>query len=382
MSHADALLTILIPTRDRHETLVQVVDVLSSDLPDGVEILVSDNYSAPEARSVLPYRPNVRVIRTDRRMSMPDHWRFALGQVTSRYVTVMGDDDFIYKTRLRQIIPLIERDEYDLIYWHRGAYFWSSYRDKNSAGCLMIYNDSLGKLLSCQELLDKYFARTGDTQHLPSVYNAIVSCKSAAKYFGSIINTIPDDCIAPDVASALRISSRFTSALYCNFPISISGISKNSTGMNPHLVDKFFNEFGDLTFKPEDFALYLTPTTFEGTVVKTLLHDYCCAIPHLGRDMSVYNLPTIFARLLAWCIRTDQMMVSNGITQALSNTIDLIDDSKPFRPPTIAPLEANVLPIPNGFIRARLTGIEQASEARQIDSFLESQSISELRLEN
>jgi hypothetical protein len=381
MSHADALLTILIPTRDRHETLVQVVDVLSSDLPDGVEILVSDNYSAPEARSVLPYRSNVRVIRTDRRMSMPDHWRFALEHVTGKYLTVIGDDDFIWTARLKQVLPLLERDEFELIHWHRGAYFWSSHRNTESAGTLLIYNGTSAKTLTCSRLLGEYFELTGDYQHLPSVYNSLISCKSARKHFGKLSELVPNDCLAPDVSSAFLISRLFSTTLYCNFPVSISGISRFSNGMNPDMQHQFFSEFGAKAYEPSKFSKEITPLSIHGDALKGLLHDFSCSDPERVSGVEPEDLRHVFLMMMAWLYQTNQLGLSIRLHRFLQDKGLLDQVSSTPTPPVMHPLETEVLPTPENFIRLRFGGIDPSTEAKQIALYLNAQPLSNFHLD-
>lgn len=380
MSQADALLTILIPTRDRHETLVQVVDVLSNDLPDGVEILVSDNYSAPGARSVLPYRPNLRVIRTDRRMSMPDHWRFALEHVTGRYLTIIGDDDFIWTARLKQVLPFLEKDEFELIHWHRGAYFWSSYRVSESAGTLIVYNGTSAKTLTCSSLQGEYFELTGDYQHLPSVYNSLISCKSARKHFGKLSDLVPKDCLAPDVSSAFRISSLFPSTVYCNFPVSISGISKFSNGMNPDLQHQFFSEFGPKAYEPSRFSKEITPLSIQGDSLKGLLHDFCCGNPDTMTGVEPEGLRRIFLIMMAWLYQTNQLGLSIRLHRFLQDKGLLDQVSSTPTPPVTHPLATKVVPTPESFIRLRFEGIDPSTEAKQIAMYLNAQPLSNLHL--
>ena len=82
------LVSVVIPTRNRGHRLPSALTTALSQTFDDYEIVVSDNFSADGTRDVVGERATecVRYVRTDRVLSMPDHWEFAFDQARGRPV--------------------------------------------------------------------------------------------------------------------------------------------------------------------------------------------------------------------------------------------------------------------------------------------------------
>src|SRR5208337_2329891 len=89
------LLSVIVPTRDRADTLVHCLKTVTAQPNLNLEILVSDNYSGPEVKQVVDQCNDARVryIRTNTRLGMSEHWEFALNHASGNWVTILGDDD-------------------------------------------------------------------------------------------------------------------------------------------------------------------------------------------------------------------------------------------------------------------------------------------------
>jgi len=73
---ADTLFSIVIPTCDRANLLDTTLPACLLTNRRDIEVIVSDNFSGPETKEVIRrYQsdPRLRVIRTERRLSMSDH---------------------------------------------------------------------------------------------------------------------------------------------------------------------------------------------------------------------------------------------------------------------------------------------------------------------
>lgn len=87
--------TIVVPTRDRAETLEYTLRTCIAQDYDDLEILVSDNASTDNTRDVVASidDPRIRYINTGRRLSMTASFEFAFSNVKAGYVISIGDDD-------------------------------------------------------------------------------------------------------------------------------------------------------------------------------------------------------------------------------------------------------------------------------------------------
>ena len=72
--------SIVIPTRQRHETLRACLQTVVNQRSDDYEIVVADNASSPETREVCEsFRsPKLRHLRCDDALSMNDNWERAI----------------------------------------------------------------------------------------------------------------------------------------------------------------------------------------------------------------------------------------------------------------------------------------------------------------
>jgi glycosyltransferase involved in cell wall biosynthesis len=98
--------SVVIPTRNRPQFVGDAVaSVIGQDDPD-LECIVSDNFNEPSTRAAIePFLadPRLRYLRTDRLLSMPDHWEFATEKATGEYVLVLADRKLLLQGALRRL---------------------------------------------------------------------------------------------------------------------------------------------------------------------------------------------------------------------------------------------------------------------------------------
>jgi glycosyltransferase involved in cell wall biosynthesis len=102
--------TVIIPTRERADTLYHSLRSVVAQDYGNLNILVSDNFSGDGTREVVQSFPDARIryINTGRRLAMHENWEFALAQVSGGYVTIIGDDDALLPHALRDMAGLIQ----------------------------------------------------------------------------------------------------------------------------------------------------------------------------------------------------------------------------------------------------------------------------------
>jgi glycosyltransferase involved in cell wall biosynthesis len=313
----ESLLTIVIPTRDRPDTLKEVINhLLLFPLPR-VEVLICDNYSKIPVSDILGVLPNeFRIVRSEKRLSMPENWRLGLSEVTTPYVTVIGDDDLIWKNRYLWILPHLESREFPVVFWFRHAYWWKRFRDQHLSNVLLFTNDKVAAVINLDDLLDVVYPRTFDYQWLPSVYNSVVDTNLAKSSFGRLENLVPADCLSPDVSSAFRISSKFKRGLFISAPISISGISHNSNGMNPNLQKQFWAEFDQIKMRPQWFQekLRFLGQGVDPGLLLSHIHDYYAGLDlDCKLESDVGTLLEIHKNWVARLVMYDQVAVAKSL---------------------------------------------------------------------
>jgi len=134
MSHFKYKYTILVPTHQRGALLRETLRGLLLQEHDNYQIVVSNNYSQDETRTVLSEyarESRVTIIHTDRKLSMPVHWEFAMGHVEGEYIIILGDDDGVRPDFLSTLDIVIENTGANLIKFKTGLYYHNDWIDDN-----------------------------------------------------------------------------------------------------------------------------------------------------------------------------------------------------------------------------------------------------------
>lgn len=109
MSGQPPLFSVVIPTRNRAHLLRYALRSALEQTFDDYEVVVSDNHCEDDTPQVVRElaTSRVRYVRTDRALSMPDHWEFALDHARGEYITYLCDDDAVSPGLLREMAGII-----------------------------------------------------------------------------------------------------------------------------------------------------------------------------------------------------------------------------------------------------------------------------------
>jgi hypothetical protein len=118
--------SIVIPTRNRPRTLEYALQTCLAQQFDSYEVVVSDNHSSPETRTVVEACRDrrVRYARTPAPLSMADSFEFALSHATGELVTVLPDDDGLLVHALAVLDRFVRQTGARVIRWDSVLYNW------------------------------------------------------------------------------------------------------------------------------------------------------------------------------------------------------------------------------------------------------------------
>jgi len=230
----DQRFTVVIPTRERCDTLEHTLRTCVMQDYDNLEILVSDNFSQDRTREVVESFKDrrIRYLNTGKRLSMTDNFEFALSHVTPEgYVIYIGDDDGLLPNAIRDIDAVIIKTEASVLRWDVPRYFWPTI-EHHDANRLIIPSWSSGitrrnSATTIQDVL-LFKAMYGS---LPVMY-----LFSAVKY--EVIRKIKNssrrffNSCTPDVYSGFAIAGTVKDYFNSKRPYTIAGSSHHSTGAN------------------------------------------------------------------------------------------------------------------------------------------------------
>jgi glycosyltransferase involved in cell wall biosynthesis len=256
-------ISVVIPTRERCDTLVSTLQTCVDQDYDNCEIIVSDNFSQDETRAVVNAvrDPRVRYINTERRLSMSHNWEFALSHVRGDYVTYVGDDDGLLPGALSALAAIVRNTGAAAISWNFASYYWPNCIHTASRNLLLVpCKDQLQRRSGPQMLRQALEFKQGYEQ-LPYFYKGLISTDLVNRVRESSGGTFFHSMV-PDMYSAIALSV-FAEEYYYSFrPYSINGTSAASAGaahftpsLNASPAKEFLSEsnipfHSDLAFAP------------------------------------------------------------------------------------------------------------------------------------
>jgi glycosyltransferase involved in cell wall biosynthesis len=118
--------TVIIPTRERADTLLHCMRTVVEQDYDGLTILVSDNASIDHTRDVVESFSDSRIhyVNTGRRVSMSQNWEFALEHVKRGWVGFLGDDDGLLPSAFVRLADVIKESRCSAVKAKSCFYFW------------------------------------------------------------------------------------------------------------------------------------------------------------------------------------------------------------------------------------------------------------------
>lgn len=246
--------TVVIPTRDRAETLEATIRTCLRQTYKNFEVIVSDNCSIDTTKEVVAGMrdPRIRYINPGRRLSMSGNFEFALRHVSDGFVMFIGSDDGIMPDAIDYVDSIVRKYKVDAVSCQQASYVWPNFPDKTIEGRL-----SFGGLKKCVEIREskEWIFRALSFQSLycydlPNLYCGFVHKRVidlAVKdgiYFRSI---------TPDAYSAFASAIFLDKYAYSHRPFSICGASAKSNGATAFYssdnteVNNFYSE-NDIEF--------------------------------------------------------------------------------------------------------------------------------------
>ncbi len=235
---ANLKFTVIIPTRDRCDTLRWALKTCTDQNYDDLEIIVSDNFSQDGTREVVESfnDKRIRYINTGSRISMSGNFEFALTHATGDYVTMIGDDDGMITNSIEEIDRLIRELRPSILTWEKSFYSWENHHDDNLKGVLSVpdsRNNSVRRVDATAFLNSTCSFGDAPTSlifsnEFPSIYHSFASSETIKKarsangtFFHSRI---------PDIYSGVALASATSEFWHSNGSFSIHGASSHSIG--------------------------------------------------------------------------------------------------------------------------------------------------------
>ena len=124
---AKPMFSIVIPTRERCETLEFSIKTVLCQTYDDFELIIMDNCSLDKTAEVVKsYQDKrIRYFHTPERLSMRDNWETALNHVNGKWVIFIGDDDGLISDSLMLSNKILTHfPDVKALKWNMGFNYW------------------------------------------------------------------------------------------------------------------------------------------------------------------------------------------------------------------------------------------------------------------
>ena len=236
---SDTFFSIVIPTRNRSDTILSTLDTcLSQKEFESYEIVINDNSDDAQTENFIHQlcesnsraREKIRYARRQTVCSMSENFDESIRRAVGLFVIVIGDDDGILPNALREIYSLIQAHDVSVIKWKNGLYNWpdmSIAEAKNYLGFSV--SRSVEKRNCWSELKKSLITLSYD--NLPMLY-----INSAVRR--DVIDFIRDKdgkvfrSQSPDIYSAVVLAYQDIVFIEATIPFTLAGLSRHSNGVS------------------------------------------------------------------------------------------------------------------------------------------------------
>jgi len=255
-------LTVIIPTRERPDTLQWALKSCVTQDFDDLEILVSDNASTRATQEVVSSYddPRIRYVNPGRRLGMSEHWEFALSHVRAGYLMFLGDDDGLMPGAPQEISEILGASGSEALVWPLASYYWPEFLDGSMANCLSMPMPQPRRVtqLRSADVLNRVAGFKAPHYLLPSPYWGVVNRTAFDRIAGRSGRVFYS--INPDLYSGVAVASVTESYLRSERMYSLSGASRHSNGAShvmgheedlPGSKQQVFRAESGLAFHPD-----------------------------------------------------------------------------------------------------------------------------------
>lgn len=301
LTSSRTLLSIVIPTGGRTLTLPYTLQTVLCQFSDDVEILVSDNDKSLGTKTVIDRMgdPRVRYVRTPSRLSMTDHWNFALSASRGEYVLVLGDDDGLLPDAVARVRRIIELHRPDVVYGPLDFYQWPV--DGEAGKVTWISRRGVDREVDLL-VLRRYILRIGGArwESLPSVYRAFIHRR--------VLDQLSDggkycDSLNPDMYSGFAIAGiRPLIAYRLSYPIAICATSYSMKKKTmPRIGDATEGLLAQHVAEYKDDYLVSLPSVFP-RVFNSFAESILLAVSRFpgGEGNDYFNYSAHIAWMISW----------------------------------------------------------------------------------
>jgi len=223
--------SIVVPTRNRPDTLRSALTTCIDQNYDDYEILVCDNSEGGETEQVVrdAASPRIRYLAPTQPLAMSANWERGVAEARGEYVTVLGDDDGLMPYALAELDALITKHDAQAVVWQRGIYTWPTIGVSGEADLLRIPLARTVVEMNGPEQVRKAVRFEAGTDTLPMIYTSVVHRDLIERHRQLAGRMFLN--VYPDVYSAFGLGYLADRYIWTSVPMNIAGLSRASNGV-------------------------------------------------------------------------------------------------------------------------------------------------------
>ena len=224
--------SIVIPTRNRADTLKYTIKtILNQDFQD-YEIIICNNNSVDDTEEIVKKFSDKRIkyLKSNIDLSMSDNWELAYSKVTGQYVTYLADNDGFINGSLSFMYKLLSLNNYpNIIRWEKNLYNWPC-MDSVNKNTLYINLEKKFEIYDSNTIINEIIQGKRKFQDLPMIYNSFIK--------NNLINQFKlkthrlFHSVSPDISTGFSFSMLEKNYLSLSYGITCGANSAKSNGYN------------------------------------------------------------------------------------------------------------------------------------------------------
>jgi len=226
------LLSIVIPTLNRPDTLRHAMATLAAQPGADCEFIIQNNGGGAETAALVDALGDARFrhFATSDIVTMTENWEQALAHASGEYVTFIGDDDGLMPDACAIATSILQRGSLELLSWAPYAYYWPQYYHPDFRNRLVAAVDYqfAARRIASHDLLVRFYNYEVHYSRLPMIYNSFVHRDVIERVTAALGRYFLGH--SPDVASGIANAALTQSFVRLARPLTVSGLSQHSTG--------------------------------------------------------------------------------------------------------------------------------------------------------
>lgn len=253
------LLSIIIPTRNRYEVLIPVIDAfLDHIIGTDYEIVVqdnSDNNNLWLEYSLKRHDNKIKYFYEAEPLTMKDNTNRAFENSNGEYWIFMGDDDFV-SPYILDVVKMMQSEKINALIYTLSPYYWwtnvkfekeDSYMRRGAFLMPNKINTELIKKDTEQELDNLLYKHAAlGLGNIPRLYNGIVKSEVMENIKERMGDYLVGSC--PDLSLSISLALTIDYCYYLDYPVGVFGKS----GIRHNAKEAHFRTLDNVPFLPEN----------------------------------------------------------------------------------------------------------------------------------